>query len=830
MMVRSLLLATAASIFASGAAKMIVGKQDGVAFKFVMGKPEAIRKWYHPAGQWQFEYYSDTLRYNYTNAVQFCADRESEVATITSEQEAEYILHTMRNNRHGFWAGVVRDDTAIGVKGPGYGFSWADGTDISYQNWAQGESQTKKKRAKIHEPNSGRNQKGEWDQSCLIVGFNNGNPTWWNDADCDLRRRVVCKRPRKECAGRGDPSYCAAAIYTNFSSFGNGDSDTSVVNTKQQNCNATLTEYPGCVPGKSKYPDGTRIYDCTWVVKDKCPIECLDEKNYCGTSTTTPAPTSTTTPGPTTSTTPAPTTSTTPGPTTTTTPAKTTSTTRGETTTTTAEPTSTTTVEPTSTTTAAPTSTTTPVPYTTTSSTQLPETTTTAEPTTLYRGPCGTRGWSDEEPTEAGVSCCYKYVNKPRLNWHKAEEQCKILGSIYDDVGVPSEGHLATSWNANLNEFLSDARDHRTNPSYLNQMARGGSVGFTQSAWIGGKMSHNNTVEWANRLWKHKDGDYITNNSPFVDDLRCNSGRGRFGECATATSTEGEVINDMVRNGMFYTGEPSGLSDNFGFNGVDESCLAMGSTTKTKTKMFGNSLWNDAVCSKKKSYMCEYCMATPTTTTAPQTTTTTEAPTSTTTEAPTSTTTEPPTTSTTEAPTSTTTEPPSTSTTEAPYTSTTTTDAPTSTTTAGPTSTSTAAPSCSDIVCGADCGWSEGDNSADSNYIHCGWSSKLGVCQEGSVTKKKELAEGVCTGTTAEPTTAELTAEEQYYACGKIECSQECRGTGFGEAYPDRKSKDPVGCGWSKKNGGRCLPAFTGARTNFAEKTKEQNPEQCTDL
>ena len=805
-MIRSLAIATAASLFTCGAARNVKGTQEGVDYKVMMNRPGATNKWYHPAGQWKFEYFSDTLRYTYADATQFCADRNSEVATVQSEQDMEYMLHTMKNNRHGFWGGAVRDDTALGVTGPGYGFSWADGSAITYANWAEGQSNKQKRRKKLHEPNSGRNRVGKWDESCLVVGFNNGNPTWWNDASCELKRRVVCKRTYTECQGVADAPYCAATLYNNIDAG-------KVVNpadlrTVEQNCGLQLTEFPGCEPGKTKDVYGDRIEDCSWVVAERCQIECSMASGTpkCSTTSTTAGPTSTTTLGPSTTTTPGPSTTTTPGPSTTTTPGPT-STTTVETSTTTPGPTSTTTPAPTTTSTFR-TTTTTKVPYTTTSTTQLPETSTTAEPTTIYRGPCGTKGWSDEEATEAGVSCCYKYMNKPRLPWNKAEEQCKIFGDMYQNVGVPAEGHLATSWNANLNQFFNSARG---NPLAFNQRDMGGSTGYSQSAWLGGKMSTNNTVNWVNPMWKYKNGDYITTNSEFVDDMRCNAGRDRFGECNNATAKEGNNINTMPeRNGMFYKGEPSGLSDNFGYNGLNENCLAMGSSAKSRTKNFGNSLWNDAVCTKKKSYMCEFCMITPTTTTAAPTSTTTPAKSTSTTEAPTTTTTTPPTTSTTEAPTSTTTEAPTTSTTEAP--TSTTTPAPTTSTTAPYVTTTTAAPACGDILCGADCGWP----AVGGSVMPCGWSSSENVCKEGGTTKHNEKHKGLCASTLPPPTT--MSNEQQWYFCGAINCASDCKGIGFGEENPDRKSPDPYGCGWSKKNGGKCLPAFTGARTNANEK------------
>lgn len=774
----------------------IKGTQDGVGFSFVMNKRAALHKWYHPKGQWDFEYFTDTLRYTFDEAKDFCQQRGSEVATITSEQEVKYILHAMKNNRHGFWAGAERDNNAIGVKGPGYGFTWLDGSEITYSNWAQGVS-TKARRAKLHEPNSGRNHKGEWEQPCLVVGFNNGNPSWWNDADCELKRRVVCKRPYNECQGEADASYCADVLY-------NGVGDASNPRTVQQNCMETKLDSPVCVPGKTKDADGNRIEDCSWLVMERCKIEC----KQCATTTTTFV-TTTTTPGPTTSTTPAgpvPSTTTTPVPTTTTTPEPTTTTTQEPTSTTTPEPTTTTTPEPTSTTTFK-TTTTTPVPYTTTSTTALPETTTTVAPTTEYRGPCGSPGWTNEEDIEGGVSCCYKFVNKPRLNWKKAEEQCNIYGNMYSDVGMPSAGHLATAWNGNVNQLLDSGRK---DPTLFNRYnARAGSIGVSQSAWLGGKMSGTTSeVNWVNPFWRFKDGNY-TEDATFPDDVHCNAGRDHYGNCRGATSDRGFNVDLQVeRNGMFYKDEPSFLSDNSGYNGVDENCLSMGSTTKKRSLQDGNSLWNDAVCSKKKSYMCEFCMITPTTTTQPATTTTTAPQTTTTTPSPTTTTTPSPTTTTTPSPTTSTSNAPTSSTTDAP--TTTTTNAKTTSTTPVPytSTTTTAAPTCEDILCAADCGW-------NGSLMHCGWSSRDSICRTGAKTKESEVNKGLCATTTLPETT--MNPEEQFYLCGKIECAADCKGTGFGNLNPTRKTNGIVGCGWSKKDGGRCLPAFTGARTNFDE-------------
>jgi len=390
------------------------------------------------------------------------------------------------------------------------------------------------------------------------------------------------------------------------------------------------------------------------------------------------------------------------------------------------------------------------------------------------------------------MHCCYKYINKPRLSFGDAQAQCERVADTYPNRGAFSG--LATAYMPEINDKLATVfLQHKSFDNCNNDEIACRNNANGQTTWLGGKATDGSKVTWTNPFFAaYNDEDYGINGTH------------------PSTGVPYKFASDhSVNNGMFYDGEPSGLNMQKGNQGTDEDCLAQGGYRK-RVNEFGFAGWNDAKCTSKKGYFCEYCIRQATTTTWAPTTTTTWAPTTTTTAEPTTTTTAEQTTTTTAKQTTTTT-----------FATTTTSAEPTTTTTAEPTTTTTAEPDCSIFLCGADCGyvWSRGMP----EYTDlCGWSKKYNACVENGRTTESEVNMGQC-GTTS--TTMKPASSEEK--CGMSYCSNTC---GYGQGNGDANNcmkMDGAGaciedeCGWSRKHD-RCI---VGGYTNDMEASSQLGPK-----
>ena len=217
------------------------------------------------------------LRLSQGDASAECAKMDAQLLSVHSRQEQEFVARLMDNNRHPVWLGIKRDVSVKQPTQPKHGFElWDDGSQVDYTNWGVGE------------PNARRDQLLlTWSEMCLLMGSNNGNPLWWNDANCDRKRRWVCKRDyvaRPKCAF-ADRADCADYSYGAYAPAGHitgadGKATTCSVKAPWHNT-ATLAQ--------------------------ECPNLC----GSCYSTTTTTAPSTTTTKPWTTTTTVAPSTTTT---------------------------------------------------------------------------------------------------------------------------------------------------------------------------------------------------------------------------------------------------------------------------------------------------------------------------------------------------------------------------------------------------------------------------------------------------------------------------------------------------------------------------------------
>jgi hypothetical protein len=683
-------------------------------------------------------------RKTWSESNEFCQALGGHTIHIGSENEMEFAITLMANNRHGFWLGMFRSDNLFPEFPEKKGFErWLDATRVDWSNWAEGEPNSPR-----YGTDSGALVDTYFDK-CAFQGTNQGDPSLWNDASCEKKRRVICERPLSNsfgddsCNGVRDPPECA-----------------SYYGARCHNVNGLPT-----------------------VDFDKCAVKC----NSCLTTTTTVQ--TTTSSFQTTTTTQVPSTTTS---VVTTTSSFVTTTSTFQTTTSTFQST-TSTFQTTTSTAEATTST------TGTTTTVAPSTTTTEAPITearQYLGVCmqtPAKGWHSYNtdpnnlfapvvPGGEEMHCCYKYINKPRLSWGNAQAQCEAVGTAFPFPG--SFAGLATAYVPEINTKLTDimlqnsAYDscEPTNSGVTKEMScRDNANGET--TWLGGKTENGSRVEWVNPFFAaFSDEDYGSNGTEYHFD-------------PTGPTDD---------NGMFYDGEPSKLNMNNGRTGSEENCLSQGGDRK-RVNEFGFAGWNDAKCGSNKGYFCEYCVRLTTTTTFEPTTTTTGKASTITTMMPTTTTTVAPTTTTTVPTTTTSVDPTSTTTME-----------PTTTTTAAPTSTSTVEPDCAAIVCGGECGmvWQKGDPEYSE---YCGWSKKYSACVHGGRTVDSEKFMGECgtTITTPKPQNAIQNCAASY--CSRTCGNGNGSGAANKCSKMDGTTCAESECGWSRKYNRCIVGGFTNA-------------------
>ena len=801
------------------AAKKVSGKgPDGKKYEYIFDVVPEMCKAHSPVPctgkhQWhkhgKSEYYYAEKRMDFAGAKAFCQAEAfahtskgatAQLVSINSDNEARFVISLQENNRHGFWLGADRsNDFTVGrLYGKGKardGFDkFVDGTVMEYTSWAPGE------------PNSDRNQRAKnypWNEGCVFSGLNKGHPGMWNDATCDKLKRVVCERPfiqgPAKCYSEEDPLDCM-----NYYSVPNNKCSSQVAvtttrTTTTQTTKSTIAGFRGAAP-----TDPTTMQPTTTVKNiadyggktyaDYCSVRC----GGCRTTTTTAVATTSTTEAPTTITSPAATTTTTEAPSTTTSPARTTTTSPAKTTSTTAAPTTTTTGEDTTTTTGPDT------------------TTTTVEPTTTFfhHGACDTQPWKSvtrsglQSDTYGETHCCYKYHPTPRKTWRAAEATCNAYHDQYQvDPNFRVTSNLATPTDYAVVEELARIRFCKSSRNVNKCMATNVNGKFdkwrtSDSTWIGGKLTQR-TVFGASNI---TDFNEVKWSNPWQSEFDYRN-----------------VLTDVTRP-PWYNNEPSHFADR---TRKPEACLAMGSSNKQTRNAEGSMAWNDAQCSLKKGFFCEYCLTVSTTTTGVPTTTTTAAPTTTSMAASTTTTEEPTTTTTMAA-------------------STTTTGVPTTTTTGVPTTTTTPEPRCEDNTCAKNCGMLY---EKKANWVsECGWSKSKKLCIAGGRTTKSEIGLGDCNAALPAPTDNGVTASttrttrtkemDPEVACELIDCSNDC-GIQYTETQIPKKeffkTKDEfvrakakflkisaTQCGWSSKYG-RCK--LGGTTKAWGPKKSALNPD-----
>lgn len=119
---------------------------------------------------------ASNLKFRFEEAVDYCQSvHGASVVSLRNREERNFAISIMPNNHHGFWLGLRRNPA--NASAPQMYTEYLDGTPVTYYSWGPGEPTSKRS------------------EDCIYQGINNQNPSYWVDADCGLKRRVICKRP-----------------------------------------------------------------------------------------------------------------------------------------------------------------------------------------------------------------------------------------------------------------------------------------------------------------------------------------------------------------------------------------------------------------------------------------------------------------------------------------------------------------------------------------------------------------------------------------------------------------------------------------------------------
>lgn len=206
----------------------------------------------------------------------------------------------------------------------------------------------------------------------------------------------------------------------------------------------------------------------------------------------------------------------------------------------------------------------------TTTSTVTTSTVTTSTKTTTTTTPtgCEAKGWYSR--TVGTEKCCYKYYNRvvnkelvpgfERQTWNGAKAYCRHE-TDYKHLG--EEVHLATIATEGENSFVEDVI-YKFNRDLLNR-----------PVWMGAKRTGtNNEFEWV-------DGEHDFTYTNW-----------REGEPSLTVNIRGnDGLDTEVTEGCLQMTQPRSLSD-------AQLAANNGETSGD---------WNDAKCTKKRGFVCEFC-------------------------------------------------------------------------------------------------------------------------------------------------------------------------------------------------------------------------------
>uniref|UniRef100_A0A3P9N6C4 C-type lectin domain-containing protein n=1 Tax=Poecilia reticulata TaxID=8081 RepID=A0A3P9N6C4_POERE len=109
------------------------------------------------------------LGFSWNDARHYCQSVRTELTSIHSRAEIEFIRNLNFTKKHNIWIGLTRDRN--------FGWGWTDKTSLGFVNWAQGE------------PNSAFHPGDIAEENCVEM-YLDGR---WNDNNCLQKRGFTCR-------------------------------------------------------------------------------------------------------------------------------------------------------------------------------------------------------------------------------------------------------------------------------------------------------------------------------------------------------------------------------------------------------------------------------------------------------------------------------------------------------------------------------------------------------------------------------------------------------------------------------------------------------------
>ncbi|MEQ2275125.1 hypothetical protein XENORESO_021066 [Xenotaenia resolanae] len=122
-----------------------------------------------PYGRYCYLVYDGKEGFSWNDARHYCQSVRTELASIHSRAELEFIRSLNNTKNHNLWIGLTRDRN--------FGWGWTDKTPLAFLNWAQGE------------PNSAFHPGDIAEENCVEM-YLDGR---WNDNNCLQKRGFVCR-------------------------------------------------------------------------------------------------------------------------------------------------------------------------------------------------------------------------------------------------------------------------------------------------------------------------------------------------------------------------------------------------------------------------------------------------------------------------------------------------------------------------------------------------------------------------------------------------------------------------------------------------------------
>ncbi|RVE65935.1 hypothetical protein OJAV_G00121150 [Oryzias javanicus] len=122
-----------------------------------------------PYGSYCYFVYNEKQGYSWPDSRHFCQSARTELVSIHSRAELEFIRNLNYTQNHHIWIGLTRDQN--------FGWGWTDSTPLGYVNWAPGE------------PNAAFHPGEVAEENCVEM-YPDGR---WNDNNCLLKKGFACR-------------------------------------------------------------------------------------------------------------------------------------------------------------------------------------------------------------------------------------------------------------------------------------------------------------------------------------------------------------------------------------------------------------------------------------------------------------------------------------------------------------------------------------------------------------------------------------------------------------------------------------------------------------